>query len=119
LQLNNNMSFEKEKNKIIDTLDQYFVRGSVTYSWEINKSFGSLYYNFLKISSNYKLNDGSIASRKTILSKDLRNKNPIPIYEKHVLVEVCKESKMFSLKNHDESNRAFKNWRFQILKSDL
>lgn len=113
------MEFQQEKDKIIEALNEVFIRGSVTYSWERNKSFGKLYYNFLKISSNYKLNDGSIASRKTVISEDLRSKNPVPIYATHILVEICKESKMFSLRNHDESNRTFKNWRFQILKSDL
>lgn len=120
----NNMELEREKfieekNEIISLLETLFIKNSVTYSWEQNKRFGSLHYNFLKISSNYKLNDGSIASRKAVLENDLRSKNPQPIYAEHILIAACKNTAMFSLKNNDESERSFKNWRFQILKSDL
>lgn len=115
----NKSKFNTEKEEIISRLNEIFIPNSITYTWCENKKYGDMFYNQLVIATAYKLNDGAVATRRTIINNNLTDKEPQPIYDTHVLVEVCKDSGMFSLRNNDDSDREFKNWRFQILKSDL
>ena len=113
-----NYKFDEERLEIISLLNELFIKNSISYSWEQNQRYGDLYYNVLKIASNYKLSDGSTATRNSIIKNNLQSKNPTVIYRSYVLIDAIKRTAIFSLVNNDESERAFKNWRFQILKAD-